>query len=219
MNIILLAPPAAGKGTQSSFLEKYYHLKHISTGDLLREVLKENTPEAEEIRQVINSGKLVSDDIILNLIEKVLTSGQSSEGYILDGFPRTKLQAEEYDLLLNRIDQKIDYVLCFDVDKQILKKRIVGRLLCKECGSIFNEYFDIKKPKEEGICDHCSAKLTKRSDDNEESFEHRYDVYLKETKPLIEYYEKKGILYHVPFGETPDQVFAEIKTIIEGKND
>ena len=219
MNIILLAPPAAGKGTQSALLESTYNLAHISTGDLLREALKQDTKEAKELHDIIASGKLVDDDVILDLIENTLTHLPMKKSYILDGFPRTINQAKKYDLLLDRIDQKIDYVLVLDVDKEILKKRIVGRLLCKKCGSIFNEYFEVKKPQKKGICDFCNSTLTKRSDDNEESFEKRYQVYLKETKPLIDYYQKKGILHHVPFCETPDQVFREIQKIIGEKYD
>lgn len=217
MNIILLAPPGTGKGTQSALLESNYNLMHISTGDLLREALKQDNQQAKELHEVISSGKLVSDEIILNLIEKTIKDNQ--QGYILDGFPRTMNQAIKYDDLLNRINQKIDYVLYLDSDKEILKKRIIGRLLCKECGSIFNENFEVKKPKQEGICDNCGTSLTKRIDDTEEAFENRYNVYMEETSPLIDYYQKQGNLYHIPFCETPELVFEEIKKVIGENND
>ncbi len=219
MNIILLAPPAAGKGTQSALLENYYQLCHISTGDLLRDALKQDTEEAKELKEIMAQGKLVSDEMILKLIENTLTTSNLKNGYILDGFPRTLKQAIDYDNLLKKMNQKIDYVLCLDIDKEILKKRIVGRLLCKNCGAIYNEYFEVSRPKEEGICDKCGFSLIKREDDNEESFENRYDLYLKETYPLIEYYQSKGNLYHVPFADTPNQVFEEIKSIIGDKHD
>lgn len=217
MNIILIAPPAAGKGTESEKLISEYKLAHISTGDLLRKAIKENSPLKEEIDECISSGKLVSDDIILKLIENRILDEDCKNGYILDGFPRNIVQAEKYDEMLKNNNVDAGYVFVIDIEKETAKERIVGRRTCPNCGRIYSTIFTLAKPKKDGICDDCNVELTKRKDDNEEAFEIRYETYLKETAPLIEYYDKKGILYHIDGNTDKNHTHNQITKIIDNK--
>ena len=194
-NIILIAAPAAGKGTLSDLLVKKYDYLHISTGDLLREVSKETTELGQKIAKMLKNGELVTDEIVFELLENKLC--QVDKPYILDGFPRTLNQAYKYDELIQKLNKDLGIVVVLNCDYEILKKRIVGRYLCKDCGSIYNTLTGVNTPKQEGICDNCGGELYKRSDDNEESFKTRYETYLEKTKPLIDFYEKKGNLYYI----------------------
>ena len=215
MNIILIAAPAAGKGTESERLISEYKLTHISTGDLLRKAIKENNPLKEEIQECISNGKLVSDDIILKLIENRISNDDCKKGYILDGFPRNIVQAEKYDEMLKKNNIDPGYVFVIDIEKEKAKERIVGRRTCPNCGRIYSTIFELAKPKEEGICDDCKVELTRRADDNEEAFEKRYQVYLDETAPLIEYYDQKGILYHIDGNTDKNHTHNQIKEILD----
>lgn len=194
-NLILIAAPAAGKGTLSEILVKNYNYEHISTGDLLREVSKSETELGKKISNMLKNGELVTDEIVFELLEEKLTKVNGP--YILDGFPRTMNQAIKYDELLTKLNKDIGKVVVLNVSYDVLMKRIVGRVLCKECGSIYNTLTGTNTPKEEGICDKCGGSLYKRSDDNEESFKTRYETYLEKTKPLIDYYEEKGVLSYI----------------------
>ena len=181
-NIILIAAPAAGKGTLSDLLVKKYDYLHISTGDLLREVSKEMTELGQKIAKMLKNGELVTDEIVFELLENKLR--QVDKPYILDGFPRTLNQAYKYDELIQKLNKDLGIVVVLNCDYEILKKRIVGRYLCKDCGSIYNTLTGVNTPKQEGICDNCGGDLYKRSDDNEESFKTRYETYLEKTKQL-----------------------------------
>lgn len=191
-SIIFIAPPAAGKGTQSKLVSEKYNIPHISTGDLLRNVINDDSDLSRQIKALMEKGSLVGDDIILNLLENRLKQDDCMNGYILDGFPRNTNQAVEYENLLEKLNKDLGLVILLDLDKEIAKSRIVGRLSCKKCGSVYNEMIDAMQPKKTGFCDKCDLELSKRSDDNLETFEERYNTYLKETQPLIDYYEKKG---------------------------
>ena len=215
MNIILIAPPAAGKGTESEKLIKDYSLAHISTGDLLRAAINEKTPLANEINECIAKGELVSDEIILKLIESRILDDDCKNGYILDGFPRTINQAKKYDEMLEKNNLEAGYVFVIDIDKSLAKSRIVGRRSCPKCGRVYNVSFEDSMPKVENICDDCNVELIKRKDDNEESFEKRYEVYLSETAPLIDYYEKKNILYHIDGNIDKEERHNMIKDILD----
>lgn len=210
MNIILLAPPAAGKGTQSSKIVSFYHLKHISTGDLLRNCLKKNDDLASSLREAMNAGKLVSDEIILKLIENELVDSDY-EGVVLDGFPRNLTQAKKYEELLNKLNQTLDLVLYLDTEKEVLEKRIVGRRTCSSCGRIYNVMIEEEKPKVEELCDNCNISLTHREDDNSETFTKRFETYMKETEPLIQFYENKGILRRIDASLSTEEVFNLIR--------
>ena len=210
-NIILIAAPAAGKGTLSDLLVKKYDYLHISTGDLLREVSKENTELGQKIAKMLKNGELVTDEIVFELLENKLC--QVDKPYILDGFPRTLNQAYKYDELIQKLNKDLGIVVVLNCDYEILKKRIVGRYLCKDCGSIYNTLTGVNTPKQEGICDNCGGELYKRSDDNEESFKTRYETYLEKTKPLIDFYEKKGNLYYID-SQTTDTMLKEIEDLL-----
>lgn len=196
-NIILIAAPAAGKGTLSEMLVEKYGYVHISTGDLLRDASKEDTPLGKKISDMLQSGALVTNEIVFDLLEKRLMKDDTKNGYILDGFPRTLEQAEMYDDTVKRLNLDLGVVIVLESDYETLKKRIVGRMLCEECGSVYNVLTGVNTPKVEGLCDKCGGKLYKRSDDNEESFKTRYDTYLDKTKPLIDFYKEKGIIHFV----------------------
>ena len=213
-NIIFIAPPAAGKGTQSELLCNKYGLLHISTGDLLREESKKNTELGQEIKEKMSTGKLIDDSIIIELLKnKLIEIGNKS--IILDGFPRTVVQAEAYDDMLDELNLDLGYVIVLDVDKELLEKRIVGRVSCPKCGNVYNELIEESKPMQEGLCNNCHTELVKRNDDNSESFKVRYETYLNTTKPLISYYESKGCLYHVDGNSSKHQIFDNIVNILD----
>ena len=215
MNIILLAPPAAGKGTEAQILTHEYSIPQISTGDLLRSATKKEDALSKEIKLIMEQGKLVSDEIIIELIKNRINEDDCKNGYILDGFPRTIKQAEKYDEMLAEIGNKIDYVFAIDIDKSIASSRITGRRTCPNCNRIYNVNSDNLKPIKENLCDDCNIELTHRKDDNAETYEKRYNAYLEETAPLIDYYEGKNILYHVDGNVDKDNTHRQIKEIID----
>lgn len=208
-SLIFIAPPAAGKGTQAKMVSEAYNLAHISTGDLLREEVKNGNTELQEIME---SGKLVSDEIVLDLLTKKISS--LDNGYILDGFPRNVSQAISFDKMLTLMNQKIDYVIYLNLDKGIAKKRIVGRVSCPNCGNVYNTMIEGMEPNEENLCNSCHVSLVKRKDDNEETFEVRYSTYLEETEPLIKYYQDQNILYEIDSSLEKQEVFERINKII-----
>ena len=214
MNIILLAPPAAGKGTQSEKLEKEYNLNHISTGDLLRNASKEENDFGKNLKSIMESGKLVTDDIVLEVLNRYLDTTDNMN-LLLDGFPRNIYQANKLDEILASKDNKVDYVFLLDVPKETLADRITGRRLCKSCGRVYNVNIDSLKPKNENVCDNCGNELFQRSDDNRETFETRYNEYLEQTSPLIDYYKNKNVLYEIDSTRTVEEIFNQIKEIIE----
>lgn len=218
-SIILIAPPAAGKGTQSKLLCDYYHIPHISTGDLLRAASSLDDERGKLIKEKMNSGELVGDDIILTLLKERLENSDCANGYILDGFPRNVEQAISYEEILNKLNKKLGVVILLEIEEELACKRIAGRVSCSQCGSVYNTMIENAKPKQEGICDHCGKVLTRRADDNEETFKTRYNIYLEKTKPLIEYYENKNALYRVDSGNDKDQTFKEIIQLLKGRNE
>jgi len=213
MNIILLAAPAAGKGTQSNLLEKEFSLNHISTGDLLRSAASNNDPLGMKLQEIMKSGKLVSDDIVLEVFNNYLDNTDNMN-LLLDGFPRNIYQAEKLDEILESKNSKIDYVFLLNVSKEVLADRITGRRLCKSCGNVYNVNIESLKPKVENVCDNCGNELTWRSDDNYETFEVRYNEYLEQTSPLIDYYRNKNVLFDINGEGTTEEIFNHIKNII-----
>lgn len=213
-NIILLAPPAAGKGTQALLIKELYSIPHISTGDLLRNAVNENNKYSEVIKELQNKGELVTDDIVLDLLKMRLKNDDCNNGYILDGFPRNVEQAKAYERMLDSLGKELGKVILLDIEECEAKKRIVGRISCPNCGSVYNDMEPSMMPKEKGICDKCSNALVKRADDNEKVFNKRFKTYLEKTKPLIDYYEKKGNLYHVDSSTNKEYTFKQIKEIL-----
>jgi adenylate kinase len=214
MNIILLAPPAAGKGTQAEILESTYNLNHISTGDLLRSASHEESEFGNKLKMIMESGNLVSDDIVLEVLNKYLEKTDNFN-LLLDGFPRNLYQAEKLDEILKEKNSQIDYVFLLNVSEDILLYRITGRRLCKSCGAIYNVGIDPLKPKVDSICDRCGSTLIKRKDDNEETFKVRYQEYENQTKPLINYYQSKGNLYEIDSSISKEDTFRQIEAILK----
>ena len=215
MNIILLAPPAAGKGTQSELLIEKYKFNQISTGELLRKIASSDTDLGKRLKEILSNGKLVNDEIVLEVIENYLDNHSNPNGYIFDGFPRNNIQAQELDSMLANRNQKIDYVFYLDVSKDILLNRITGRRLCKSCGKVYNVHIDSLKPKKDSICDKCGGSLYQRDDDNTTSYEVRYQTYLEQTKPLIDYYQNQNVLYKIDNSGDREYTLKQIESIIE----
>ena len=210
-DIILIAPPAAGKGTQAKLLSSKYQLPHISTGDLLRSATGEL---GDIVKKAMESGALVSDDLVLKLLENRIKQEDCQNGYILDGFPRNVSQAESYMKLLEKLNKPLGYVIYLDAAKEVTQKRIVGRLSCPTCGAVYNDQIDESKPKNFGTCDKCNGPLAKRSDDNLETFEKRYQTFMNETYPLLNYFKNKGKLFTVGSGISKERTLSEIENII-----
>ena len=213
-NIMFIAPPAAGKGTQAELIVEKYHLPHISTGDILREISKEDSEIGEYVRETVASGQLVKDEIIYQLIEQRLKKEDCQNGYIIDGFPRNLEQACEYDKIIERLGYDIGNVILIDIDKATLEQRITGRRICANCNAIYNINDKNNTPKVESVCDQCGGKLYQRSDDNLESFQTRYKTYQEKTEPIIEHYKEKGVLKTVNGNETVENIFKESEKII-----
>ncbi len=216
MNIIFIAPPAAGKGTQSEILKEKYNLEHISTGDLLREVASSGSELGNQIQDIMNKGELVSDELMVELLKSKIESLVDTKGIIFDGFPRTIKQAEMLDNLLKSLNQSIDYVLCLEIEKEMAMRRALGRVTCPECNSIYNLYTSTFK--KDNHCNKCGSMLEKRQDDTEEKFINRFDTYLEKTKPLIEYYNNKNLLYNIKCCEEKEDTFKQIEAIINKGN-
>lgn len=210
MNVIFIAPPAAGKGTQAEMLSKDYNLYHLSTGDVLREVSNMDTDLGRRVKELIDNGNFVSDELIFELLEDKINSLTDVNGIIFDGVPRTLEQAHMLDKLIN-----IDYVIYLDVEKEVAMKRATGRVTCSECNTIYNIYFDEIKDNK---CNTCKVELSKREDDTEEKFNHRFDTYLLRTKPVVDYYNEKGILHIIKNIGTKYDIYENIKSVINKGN-
>ena len=211
MNIILIGPPGSGKGTQADNIVKFFKLYKISTGDLLREEIKNNTDLGKKIKSIIDEGLLVPDNIINNLIDRILLNKKFFNRLIFDGYPRNLNQAKDLDLMVKKYNQKIACVLCLNVEKEILIKRILGRQTCSKCGAIFNEYFR-PSTKQNHACGHKF--LSKRTDDNEKIILNRFKTYLNKTLPILDYYKKLNLLHEINGKSEIYQIFKEITDII-----
>lgn len=209
-NIIFIAPPAAGKGTQSNMLKEKFGYNHISTGDMLREAINSGSEIGAEVKNIIDKGELVSDDLIIKLVKDKLTS-TDGKPFILDGFPRTLNQAESLDKILTD-----DYIVIYlDLDEREAINRITGRLTCN-CGKSYNVNIDKLKPKVDGICDNCGSILIKRDDDNVESFKVRFKTFLDNTDSILKYYEDKEKLIKIDVNKDVQDIF---ESILEVAND
>lgn len=191
MRIVLLGPPGAGKGTQAAVLSKTLNIPHISTGDIFRANIKGGTPLGTLAKSYIDSGKLVPDDVTLDLVESRLANEDCVKGFIMDGFPRTIPQAKMFDVMLDNLNIKIEAVINITVDDEVIVKRLGGRRMCS-CGRTY--HVENNPPKEEGICDVCKNPLYIRDDDREETIKERLRTYHEQTSPLVDYYQKRGLL-------------------------
>ena len=217
-NIIFLAVQGAGKGTYAKKLKEKYGYAHISTGDILRERAAVDDELGNKIKNLIDNGIFVPNDIIYEAIEYRITQPDCENGYILDGFPRNIEQAEGYEKLLKKLNRDLGVVINLTIDTELLKERIIGRRICKKCNAIYNIYNEEFKPKVEGICDKCGSELYQRADDNEESMNTRINTYFEVTAPVIEYYNKKGVLKTVDSGQSTEDTFKEIEKILGGED-
>lgn len=214
-NIIFIAPPAAGKGTQSKLVSEEYNIPHISTGDLLREEIAKGTDLGKSIKEDMDKGNLVSDEVITTLLKNRITLSDAKNGYILDGYPRNITQAKIYNDLLEELGYDKGVVIFFDIDKERALKRTLSRIVCGNCGSSYNLLVEDLKPKKENICDRCGHNLKTRSDDTEEVFIHRFDTYINSTKELIDYYKELGLLHKIEVLDKPaTEIFDEVKKVL-----
>ncbi|HXA72475.1 MAG TPA: adenylate kinase [Stellaceae bacterium] len=215
MKIILLGPPGAGKGTQSKRLEKAHGLVQLSTGDMLRAERAAGTELGRKVQAIMDAGQLVSDDIIVDMIEKRIGAADCRNGFVLDGFPRTVPQAEALDAMLARRNMKLDYVIELAVDEDALVDRIDGRFSCAKCGASYHERN--KRPKVAGVCDVCGSKdFIRRADDNAETVKARLAAYHAQTAPILPYYRAKGILRQVDGMADIPEVTRQIEAILAG---
>ncbi|MDD7401637.1 MAG: adenylate kinase [Eubacteriales bacterium] len=201
MRLIFLGAPGAGKGTLAELLADHADLVHISTGAILREEIKAGSDLGKEANDYVKQGKLVPESLINSMLENRLEQGDLSNGYILDGYPRTLAQAKFLDQLLARLDTPLDHVVLVDVDQEVIIKRLSSRVTCSQCGAIFNLLQ--QAPQKEGICNKCGGTLIVREDDKEEVVRHRLEVYEENTKPLIQYYQDGGLLLKVDNSASP----------------
>ncbi len=204
--IILLGPPGSGKGTQATGLTKELGIPHISTGDLFRENISKGTELGKKAKSYMDAGKLVPDDLVLEMLFDRVSKPDCAKGYLLDGFPRTIPQAEALDIKL-KVDSKV-VALNLNVSDDLIVKRIEGRLSCKNCANIHNKYFS--PPAKEGMCDKCGSALIQRSDDNADVVKERLRVYHEQTEPLVAYYAKKGVLANINGEKSPEEVAKDL---------
>ena len=213
MKLVILGPPGAGKGTQAEYIVERYNIPHISTGDIFRENIKNNTELGKEAKSYMDKGLLVPDDLVIALVEDRLNKADAKEGFLLDGFPRTVAQAVSLDSILDKNNDKLTKVINISVDPEILIERAVGRRVCKTCGMTYHVKFN--PPKEEGICDKDGTKLIQRDDDTEETVKTRISVYFDQTTPLIDYYRAQNLLVDIDGAKDIDKVFEDIVNGLE----
>jgi len=210
--IVLMGAPGAGKGTQARLLQERLHLPQISTGDIFRALKTAQTPLAQEVRDIMERGQLVPDELTIRLVKERTAQPDCKDGYILDGFPRTPAQARSLEQLALEQDNKITAVL-IDVPLELLEKRMTGRRSCPVCNEIYNIYF--KPPRHDNVCDlHPDVELIKRADDNPETVRARLATYEEQTRPLIEYYSEAGILHVVDGTRDPEEILRDIERIV-----
>ena len=214
-NIVLMGPPGAGKGTLATKLKENLHLTHISTGDMFREAIKNQTELGKLAKSYLDSGNLVPDEVTIGLVKERLSKDDCATGFLLDGFPRTLVQAEALDRLSKEINRPIETVINLDCDTNELIRRISGRRVCKNCGAPY--HVDTMKPKVDGVCDICGGPLYQRADDNEEALKVRLQHYVTSTKPLLDYYEEQGILRNFNSLCGIERLFDEVVSFLSSK--
>jgi adenylate kinase len=215
MNILLMGPPGAGKGTQAERIVAKFGIPHISTGDAFRLAMKEGTPLGLKAKEYVDQGLLVPDDVTNGIVRERLQQDDCRKGFLLDGYPRTPAQAEALDGMLKETGRRIDHVISLVVDRGLLLKRLTGRRICRSCGATYHILFN--PPKQEGVCDKCGGELYQRSDDTEEKVGTRLDEYLSKTEPLLRYYRDQGLLREVNGELEIDEVTAQITSILKGQ--
>ncbi|ARQ06009.1 adenylate kinase [Macrococcoides canis] len=213
MNIILMGLPGAGKGTQASEIIKKYPIPHISTGDMFRAAIKNNTDLGQKAKSFMDNGELVPDEVTIGIVRERLLEEDAKRGFLLDGFPRTVEQAVALNDMLAEAGRKIEAVVNIDVQEEELMNRLTGRRICETCGTTYHLVFN--PPKVEGICDIDGGKLYQRADDNPETVRNRLDVNIKQTKPLVDFYTEQGVLFNIDGSKDIKDVTAEVEAVLQ----
>lgn len=213
MNIILMGPPGAGKGTQAEFIKVNYPILHISTGDMFREAVSNATAMGLEAKKYMDAGQLVPDEVTIGVVEERLSQPDCASGFLLDGFPRTIPQAKALDQVLAKMNKQVEAALDIFVPEEILLERMTGRVSCSKCKTVYNTKFS--PPAVAGVCDKCGGELVQRSDDKEETVKNRLKVYLDQSQPLLDYYKQKGVLHSLNGNRNPQEVFQDVQQVLE----
>ncbi len=212
MNLILLGPPGAGKGTQAKRLVSELGIPQISTGDMLREAVKAGSPMGLKAKSYMDSGALVPDEVVVGIVEERIQQPDCARGFMLDGFPRTTAQADALSAMMQKKGIKLDHVVCLEADKEELVRRLSGRRTCRQCMAPYHVMFN--PPAKEGVCDQCGGELYQRDDDKEEAIRARLVTYEKQTQPLIAYYKTRGVLRLVDGLGAVEEVYGRIKGVL-----
>lgn len=213
MNIILMGLPGAGKGTQASEIVKKFPIPHISTGDMFRKAIKDETDLGKEAKSFMDRGELVPDEVTVGIVKERISEDDAKKGFLLDGFPRTIDQAESLSQIMSELDREIDAVINIEVPEEELMNRLTGRRICEKCGTTYHLVFN--PPKVDGICDIDGGKLYQREDDNPETVSNRLSVNVKQSKPILEYYNNKGVLKNIDGSKDIDEVTNDVIDILD----
>ena len=213
MNIILMGLPGAGKGTQASEIVKKFPIPHISTGDMFRKAIKDKTDLGKKAESYMDRGELVPDEVTVGIVKERISEDDAKKGFLLDGFPRTIDQAEALNSIMQELDREIDAVINIEVPEEELMNRLTGRRICEKCGITYHLVFN--PPKVEGVCDLDGGKLYQREDDNPETVANRLEVNVKQSKPIITYYQDKGVLRNIDGSRDIDEVTKDVINILE----
>ncbi|MBF9293136.1 adenylate kinase [Staphylococcus epidermidis] len=213
MNIILMGLPGAGKGTQASEIVKKFPIPHISTGDMFRKAIKDETDLGKEAKSYMDRGELVPDEVTVGIVKERISEDDAKKGFLLDGFPRTIDQAETLSQIMSELDREIDAVINIEVPEEELMNRLTGRRICEKCGTTYHLVFN--PPKVDGICDIDGGKLYQREDDNPETVSNRLSVNVKQSKPILEYYNNKGVLKNIDGSKDIDEVTNDVIDILD----
>ena len=213
MNIILMGLPGAGKGTQASEIVKKFPIPHISTGDMFRKAIKDETDLGKEAKSYMDRGELVPDEVTVGIVKERISEDDAKKGFLLDGFPRTIDQAESLSQIMSELDREIDAVINIEVPEEELMNRLTGRRICEKCGTTYHLVFN--PPKVDGICDIDGGKLYQREDDNPETVSNRLSVNVKQSKPILEYYNNKGVLKIIDGSKDIDEVTNDVIDILD----
>ena len=213
MNILIMGPAGSGKGTMSSRINEYFKVAHISTGDMLRENVKNDTPLGHAAKDFMKEGRLVPDDLINEMVKERIQESDTNFGYLMDGFPRTLVQARSFEVITKEINKPVAIVINLKVDVDTLAGRITGRRVCKNCGAIY--HIKSNPSKVEGVCDVCSSTIIQRSDDTLEQLQVRLKEHARNTEPVLDYYREKGLVVDIEASKPADEVWEQIKQAIE----
>ena len=213
MNIILMGLPGAGKGTQASEIVKKFPIPHISTGDMFRKAIKDETDLGKEAKSYMDRGELVPDEVTVGIVKERISEDDAKKGFLLDGFPRTIEQAEALNNIMSELDREIDAVINIEVPEEELMNRLTGRRICENCGTTYHLVFN--PPKVDGICDIDGGKLYQREDDNPETVSNRLSVNVKQSKPILEYYNEKGVLKNIDGSKDIEEVTNDVIDILD----